>query len=252
VPEQKGKVAVALVDRGASPGAEPLLFIHGWGVSSAAFTEFFDRLAEHYRVIAPDLPGFGRSGALGQPASYQAYADFLAGILDDLGIESAHVAGLSMGGGIALKFAASHPRRVRSLVLMAPTGCPDVSLPALACNRVSEFLEQLTSPGHNHGKGPVARAFLANVLAHPASLIATVRMVASDNLMADAARIEAPTLLLWGDRDRTIPLRLAQQFAARLPHATLRVMTDTFHEMATTRPEDTAAIIHEFISGARA
>jgi abhydrolase domain-containing protein 6 len=79
-----------------------------------------------------------------------------------------------------------------------------------------------------------------------------VRMVASDDLMADAARIEAPTLLLWGDRDRTIPLRLAQQFAARLPQASLRVMADTFHEMATTRPADTAAIIHAFVTGARA
>lgn len=244
--------AISFVDRvgdhGAKPGALPLLFVHGWGVSSAAFTEFFDCLAPHYRVIAPDLPGFGASRSLGQPVSYAAYADVLARLLDDLGIAVAHVAGMSMGGGIALTFAARHPGRVRSLVLMAPTGCPDATLPTLAFNRVAEFADQITSSGHAHGKGRVARSFVANLLGHPASLLATVRMLASKNILADSVRVEAPTLLLWGDRDKTIPLRLARQFAERLPNATLEVMPDTFHEMATARPIETAAILHDFIT----
>lgn len=242
--------AISFVDRGAKPGADPLLFVHGWGVSSAAFTEFFDCLARHYRVIAPDLPGFGASRSLDQPVSYVAFADVLARLLDDLGIAAAHVAGLSMGGGVALTFAARHPRRVRSLVLMAPTGCPYAPLPRLAFNRVVEFAEEMTG-GQGHGKGRVARSFVANLLGHPASLLATVRMLASESILEDAARVEAPTLLLWGDRDRTIPMRLARQFAERLPNATFEVMPDTFHEMAAGRPADTAAILHDFIARAQ-
>ena len=91
------------MERGA-PDAEPLLFVHCWGLSSAAFTELFDRLAGHYRVIAPDLPGFGRSPPFPGAVSYEAYADVLAGVLDERRIERAHVAGLSMGGGQALNF----------------------------------------------------------------------------------------------------------------------------------------------------
>jgi pimeloyl-ACP methyl ester carboxylesterase len=243
--------SVHLVERGA-PDAEPLLFIHGWGVSSEAFGEFFDRLAERYRVVAPDLPGFGRSRSAGRAVSYEAYADALVAILADLGIERSHVVGLSMGGGIALTLAARHPGLVRALVLMAPTGCPDVSLARLACDRVLELAEQLLAPAPVRGKALVARTFGVNLLRHPASLVATVRMVASRRIVEEARRITAPTLLLWGERDRTIPPRLAPQFTDRLPRSTLRVVPAAFHEMATARPEETAAIIHDFISRAQA
>jgi pimeloyl-ACP methyl ester carboxylesterase len=228
----RGRSSLHLVDRGARD-AQPLLFIHGWGVSSAAFSEFFDRLAEHYRVIAPDLPGFGRSQASGAPVSYTGFADVLAGLLDDLEIERAHVAGISMGGGIAL------------------TRCPEVSLPTLAWNRICEFAEQAFSPAGAHGRALVAKTFMANLLGHPASLAVTVRMVASRNIVEDARRIRAPTLLLWGERDRTIPPRLAPAFLDRLANASLQVMPDTFHEMATSRPDETAAIIHGFIRRAQ-
>jgi abhydrolase domain-containing protein 6 len=240
---------VHLVDRGARH-AEPLLFVHCWGVSSAAFGAFFDRLAEHYRIVAPDLPGFGRSPPEGA-ISYERYADVLAGVLGDLGIERAHVAGLSMGGGIALTFAARHPQRVRTLVLMAPTGCPEVSLPRLACNRMIELAEQALRPAQLHGKGPVARNFAANLLRHPATLAATLRMLASRNILEETHAVTAPTLLLWGGRDRTIPPRLATRFIERLPGARLHLMPECFHEMATGRPDETARIVHDFIRHAQ-
>jgi pimeloyl-ACP methyl ester carboxylesterase len=242
---------VHLVDRGAR-NAEPLLFVHCWGVSTAAFGAFFDRLAEHYRVVAPDLPGFGRSPAAKEGVSYDGYADVLAGVLAELGIERAHVAGLSMGGGIALAFAARHPERVRTLTLMAPTGCPEVSLPRLACNRMIELAEQALRPAQLHGKGPVARDFAANLLRHPATLAATLRMLASRNVLEETHAVTAPTLLLWGGRDRTIPARLATRFLERLPGARLHLMPESFHEMATGRPDETAQIMHDFISRARA
>jgi pimeloyl-ACP methyl ester carboxylesterase len=241
---------VHLVERGAKH-AEPLLFVHCWGVATDGFAAFFDRLAEQYRVIAPDLPGFGRSPVSGTAVSYEAYADVLAGVLAERGIERAHVAGLSMGGGIALAFAARHPQRVRTLVLMAPTGCPDVSLPRLVCNRLLELAEQALRPAQLQGKGPVARSFAANLLRHPATLAATLRLVASRNILEEAHRVTAPTLLLWGGRDRTIPARLAARFRDRLPGATLQVMPECFHEMATARPAETARIMHAFISRAQ-
>ncbi len=143
-------------------------------------------------------------------------------------------------------------QRVRALVLAALAGCPEVSLARLARNRILEVAEQALSPAHAHGRALVARTFAANMLRHPASLLATVRMVASCNILEQAGRVTAPTLLLWGARDRTIPPHLAAQFVERLPGATLHVMADSFHEMVTVRPEETARVIHDFISGANA
>ena len=86
----------------------------------------------------------------------------------------------------------------------------------------------------------------------PAILWATVRMLAGRNILEQARRVTAPTLLLWGARDRTVPLRLAAQFVEHLPRATLHVMPDSFHQMPATRPAATAAIIHDFIGRAQA
>jgi pimeloyl-ACP methyl ester carboxylesterase len=77
-------------------------------------------------------------------------------------------------------------------------------------------------------------------------------MLASRSIIEDARQVMAPTLLLWGARDRTIPPRLAPQFIERLPGATLYVMEGSFHEMATPQPQETARIIHDFISRAKA
>src|SRR5512140_2516120 len=103
----------------AGDGGTTVILLHGGGVDCAALSwgGFLPELAENYRVIAPDLPGYGETDRPDVPYSMNYYIQFLAGFLDQLGTPCATLAGISMGGGIALGFALSNPARVEKLVL---------------------------------------------------------------------------------------------------------------------------------------
>jgi pimeloyl-ACP methyl ester carboxylesterase len=243
-----GPDRVHVIDRGAKHNP-PLLLVHGWGVTSEALIECIDCLAEHHRVIAPDLPGFGRSPPLSPPLTYAAYADVLARLLTDLDIERADVAGFSMGGGVALTFAARYPERLRKLVLIAPSGCLDAqrSFPRQAADYVWESMLELAHRREWLGKRRVAKSFFGHLLRRPATMLVTMRMVGSQSVVEHAAEVKAPTLLLWGERDHTIPLRLASQFLERLADGTLHTVQGSYHDVVSTRPRQTAATIHGFL-----
>ncbi|MDQ1324847.1 MAG: 2-succinyl-6-hydroxy-2,4-cyclohexadiene-carboxylate synthase, partial [Chloroflexota bacterium] len=109
----------AVTERGAG---DPLLLLHGFTGAAASWAEHIDALAEQFRVIAPDLPGHGRTPATGDPAAMtvEATADALAALLDRVGEAPAHVLGYSMGARVALRLAVEHPEAVSRLVLESP------------------------------------------------------------------------------------------------------------------------------------
>lgn len=97
---------------------EPVVFIHGFGLDSRMWDPQFDAFRSTHRIIRYDLRGFGRSSL--PPASPYSHEDDLNALLSNLGGDPAHVVGLSMGGRMALRFAAAYPQSVRSLVLADP------------------------------------------------------------------------------------------------------------------------------------
>ena len=99
---------------------EPLVLMHGTGGHLEAFVRNFRALGEHYEVIAFDSPGHGWTTVADHDLEIPEYQDHLLALMDALGIESAHVSGESLGGWIAVKFAAANPERVRSLILNTP------------------------------------------------------------------------------------------------------------------------------------
>lgn len=244
-----GRDGVHVIERGAKD-SPPLLLVHGWGVSSAALIECIDGLAEHHRVIAPDLPGFGRSLPLAPPVSYAAYADVLARLLTGLGIARADVAGFSMGGGIALTFAKHYPERLRKLVLIGSAGSLDTgrSFAHEALSYGGEVVLEMLHPPDWHGKWRVAGSFCSNLLRHLNAMLATLEMLRSQSVVEHASDVTAPTLLLWGERDRTMPLGLAHHFLERLADGRLHTIPGAYHDVISTRPRQAAAIIHGFLA----
>lgn len=244
-----GPDGVHVIDRGAKD-SPPLLLVHGWGVSSAALIECIDGLAEHHRVIAPDLPGFGTSSPLAAAVSYAAYADVLARLLTGLGIERADVAGFSMGGGVALTFAQRYPGRLRKLVLIGSAGSLDAgrSMAEDAFNYCGEAVLAMLHPPHWHAKARVAKSFCSNLFCHLDTMLATLRMLRSQSVVEHAGDVTAPTLLIWGERDRTMPLKLAHRFLERLADGRLHTIPGAYHDVITTRPRQAAAIIHGFLA----
>ncbi len=115
-----GKRSVRVL-RAGKPGGEPQILVHGLAGFSSTWVEVIERLAAHGPVVAPDLPGFGRTPLLpGERISVGGYAKFVLQLADSLGWDRFTLHGNSMGGLIATMLAARHPERVRRLVLVSP------------------------------------------------------------------------------------------------------------------------------------
>ena len=110
--------------REATPTGEPLgslILLHGWiGTSSWMFRHVLPELGRRYHVVAPDLPGFGRSQTLTEVPSIEGYREFVRQLADELGIDRFHLVGVSVGGTVALDFAHRYPERITKLVVQGP------------------------------------------------------------------------------------------------------------------------------------
>ena len=240
----------------------PLLLVHGFGGAAWNFSELAPLLPGR-RLIVPDLPGHGASVPL-PAASMAGFADVLAGLLDG----PADVVGHSLGGVVALRLAERHPALVRSVVLAAAAGIS-------SSTRIAEVTIALTGivqPGRIAGRraGRVARSkrlrrlvfggfevanpdllteravhgFLRGPPMHTDALAAGLAL-AADDPRTDLERVRCPVLVLWGARDRQVPLDDAFEYARRLG-APLRVIADCGHLLIGERPDVCARAILEF------
>jgi pimeloyl-ACP methyl ester carboxylesterase len=179
-----------------------LVILHGLSGSWRWWSLLIDRLAEHNRLHLVALPRLGRMRAGG-------LASWLGRFLDSGGIQRADVVGHSLGGLVAAELAAHEPRLVRRLVLVAPAGIP--------CGRGVLGRSLPLYDVRAHLRTIVADA----VRAGPVSIVHGVVYVWERDLRAELGAVQAPTLLVWGERDRLLPARIAEEWSRFLPHATL-------------------------------
>lgn len=213
----------------------PLVLIEGLSVATWTWDLQLPVLSRHFRVIAYDNRGVGRSSKPAGPYSIAQMADDLAGLLDALGVDRAHVLGTSMGGMIAQELALRHPDRVDRLVLVATTAGGATHVPMSA-----ETLRRVLAPAPPDREGIRERlrlafsdAFLATPYAdrmidfrlndpQPVQAFqAQAAAGATFDRASDIGRITAPTLILAGTEDLLVPLANAHYLHARIPDSTL-------------------------------
>lgn len=245
--------AVVRLMEAGDPSADPLLFLHGWGLSPACYADGITRLtAAGVRVLAPCLPGFG--GSDGPPlrgVDLPAYAARIGRLLDVLEVEHpVFVAGHSFGGGVALQLGTDRPERVRSLTLVnsvggAPgrtphdrRGMTSTSWLRWAGGAVTEL-----SPREVASAAPaMLRAFLPNVVRKPLTLALTARLALTASLAEQAdALVTAgmPVLFVWGDADRLIAPGQLGSVEGALPSEVVAGR----HGWLMTRPEEFAELM---------
>jgi pimeloyl-ACP methyl ester carboxylesterase len=234
-----------------------ILLIHGITNSSDTWDRVFDVLAERHTVIAPDLIGHGQSAKPRGDYSMGAYASGLRDLMVGLGVDRATLVGHSLGGGIAMQFAYQFPERAERLVLVSSGGLgPEVSIllraatlpgselviPLLASagvlsvgRGVGGLLSRLgLKPGTDLEEIAAGFASLADHEAMSAfvhTLRASVdiggqRVDARDRLYLAG---EGPTLLMWGDRDRVIPVEHGYEAQELIPGSRLEVFAGAGH-----------------------
>ncbi|MBN9113593.1 MAG: alpha/beta fold hydrolase [Pseudonocardia sp.] len=215
---------------------EPVILMAGTGGHLEAYAHNIPALAEHFRVIAYDYPGHGWSTLATADLEIGTYVDHLAALLDALGVERAHLNGESLGGWVAVKFAAAHPERVGRLVLNTPGG-------TMARPEVMERIRSLSQAAADDPTEDRIRARLEWLMADPATvtdeLVAIRRAIYSRpgfarsmrhilclqdpdvrrrNLVTDAelAAVPGPALVIWTSDDPSGPAAAGLDMAAKI------------------------------------
>jgi pimeloyl-ACP methyl ester carboxylesterase len=238
---------------------DPVLLIHGLGLSGGAWWRTVDALAPKMRVITFDHRGVGQSESLTYAYTTEAMADDAVSILDDLEIERVHLYGFSLGGMVAQQVALRHPRRVQSLVLGGThsggrrAAVPDAEVLAFFRRRATMPAEQAAwaSVPYNYGARSqeehvdriaedIERRLLNpfNERAYRAQLLAAWL----HNCYGRLDRIRAPTLVVHGACDRIIPVANAHMTASRVPGAQLEILEEAGHLYPTEEPAVDEAI----------
>jgi pimeloyl-ACP methyl ester carboxylesterase len=255
-----------------------LLLIHGMAGSSATWQSIIPQLSKKYRVIAPDLLGHGKSAKPRGDYSLGAFAVWLRDLLDELGVHRATVIGQSLGGGIAMQFAYQHRDYCEQLVLIGSGGLgPDLSpllralsapgaefvLPVVAPQPVlslgNKLGSWLTSAGIQAPRaGQMWQAYSS--LSDPAArqaFLRTLRSVVDHRGQAVSAlnklhlTADLPALLIWGDRDRIIPVSHAYAAHDALTGSRLEVLEGVGHFPHAEAPTAVADILEDFIASTR-
>jgi 3-oxoadipate enol-lactonase len=245
---------------------EPLLFITGFTISSDVFEPVLDRYAGRFECVLYDNRGSGRSDAPWRPTSMPELAADAAGLLDALGLRSANVYGLSMGGMVAQELAIRFPERVRGLVLGGTTpGGPRAARPTLAELRAlgaaaasaragggdrAWLAAALFSPRFRRAEPERAREllrFFARHRAAPQGALAHLGAAIYHDTLSRLGQVQAPTLVVHGACDAMAPIANARLLAQRIPDAELAVVPDAGHAYLLERPEASFDVLAEWM-----
>ena len=233
----------------------PLVLVHGFGADKDNFTRISRYLVPHYRVIVPDLVGFGESSHLPDvDYHYAAQAQRLRAFVQALGLVRVDLGGNSMGGGIAMSFAAQHPQEVASLWLIDAAGIAEAP--------PSELAKIITSTGSNPlmiTKESDFAAFMKFVMSDPPYIPGSVmdtlarerianqdlerkvfQQIATDSVSEAVKGLKTPTLIVWGGEDRALSVGTVPILQTLLPNAQAVVMPHVGHAPMIERPQLTA------------
>ena len=239
----------------------PLVLVHGYLGGSAQWQAQIAHLSGQFDVIAPCLPGYGNASDLPTCDRIGALADAVIGLLDDLGVAEFILLGHSMGGMIAQEIAAKVGNRVSRLVLYGtgPVGLlPDrfesieTSRERLCADGVEKTARRIAATWFREGEAAEGFALVAKIGAR------TTRQAALAGLDAMAhwdgrdalATLHMPTLVLWGERDRSYRWPQVEMLWKTLPDAQLAVMPGAAHAAHLEKPKLFHAILDDFLGNA--
>ena len=256
---QAGDHRIAYLEGGAGP---VVVLVHGFGADKDNWDRFAKRLTKHYRVIAPDVPGFGDSSKI-KTARYDmpAQLERMHGFFRALGLKQFHIAGNSMGGLIAGLYAAAYPGEVLSLGLFDPGGVTDREESKLTREFAADRNPLVAGSREDYDRliafmfvdPPLIPFWVKSWLADQAiqsrefNLYILPQVRPGNKLEQVMGKISAKTLVLWGDTDNIFPPSSAAVLGAGIKNSTVVIMKDCGHLPMLERPGEAAEHYIDFL-----
>lgn len=229
------KLNISYIDEGCG---DVVILLHGWGASGKAYRLVIDMLTPHFRVIAPDMPGFGGSDEPSFPYTAENYADFVRALCSELGITKAYLIGHSHGGRTIIKLMSSEKTQldVPKIVLFDSAGlirkksfkqkfriakfkiAKKIFGTSLMSRIAPDYIEKLRRKNGSAdyaAASPIMRKSMVSVI--------------NEDLSGNLSEISPPTLLIWGENDTDTPLYQANEMKEKIPDCGLVVIKNAGH-----------------------
>lgn len=231
----------------------PLVLLHGGGGTGKAFWYQLQGLSQSFRVLAPDLPGFGKTGFVPGALRIDDLAAALKDWCDALALERLALGGNSMGGRVSLAFALSEPARVTHLILLDAVG---VLIPGLPPKNpldipMAQYMPSLVyDPEHYRRTTPYRSLEDAEELSNGRKTFAQYLKASpiGPDRSGDLHRADMPALLIWGRHDQIVPVEYGRVLARKMPRAELNVIETAGHLPHIEEPDTVNHLVADFLS----
>ena len=248
---------IRYLESGASQGT--IVLIHGLGASAERWESVIPLLNKNYKLIIPDLIGFGYSDKPLADYTSEFFSKFLDSFLQKIGLEKTNIIGSSLGGQIAVNYAAEHKDSVEKIVLISPSGAMEHSTPALDAYVMAALYPDKEGAenaykmmaGPNQEINPkiiedfVTRMKLPN--AKMAFMSTLLGLKNAENFTKTLQTISIPTLIIWGERDHVIPIKYADSFVSSIQDCRFYRINDCGHTPYVEVPEKFSKIVLDFL-----
>jgi 2-hydroxy-6-oxonona-2,4-dienedioate hydrolase len=237
-----------------------LVLVHGLGASAERWNNVIPTFAKHYRVIVPDLIGFGYSDKPIVDYTPDFFSAFLGKFFDALGIKRPNVIGSSLGGQIVAEYASTNPNNIEKLILVSPAGAMKQSTPALDAyimaalypnpQSAKNAFELMESSG-NQVDDIIVQGFIERMQLPNAKLafMSTVLGLKNSEIITPKLHmIKCPTLLIWGSKDPVIPIQHAEYFVSYIVDCIFHIMDGCGHTPYVQEPETFSSTVLKFLS----
>lgn len=241
----------------------PLLLLHALTFDSRMWADQVAALSKKYRCISMDFRGHGRSSMPDRECTLEQFAEDVYGLMKELGIEQAHVAGSSLGGMVAMRLALAHPEVVRSLVLVGTSAQAELAERAAQYETMARISKEQGPEAIMQGVVPLffSQAFIQG---QPEKLEdfkeqfrnidregvyrATLATARRRDIREGIKSIRAPTLIIVGEQDLAEPVSEAETIQRQIAGSRLEKIAGAGHITSLEQPEKVTGIIEEFLS----
>ncbi|HJT10026.1 MAG TPA: alpha/beta hydrolase [Candidatus Nitrosotalea sp.] len=233
-----------------------IILIHGLGGSAERWLKVIPYLSTKYRVIAPDMIGFGYSDKPSEDYTMEFFSKFLSAFINNVGLKSTILVGTSLGGQIAVHCASTN-KAIEKMVLVAPSGAMKSPTPA-----IDAYMMAALYPNHTSAReafemmsrsGTVDEFTVSDFVKRMSTpnaklaFISSVLGIKNSNIEETLKKIMVPTLVVWGKHDRVIPIQHADQFVSSIKNCTFLELDECGHLPHVEIPDRFSESILEFL-----
>lgn len=225
---------------------QSVIVLHGWKRSLNDWREVAKELSKNKKIILVDLPGFGNSSVPKTPFDTYDYANLVLKIIEKLELKKVTLMGHSVGGKIAIA-AGSQNKDLEKLIVVDPSGINKRSFSVKVKSVTNKFLK----PGMFLFPEKVRKLILDLMTSEDyrssGKMKDIFKKIVVQNVSEDAKKIKIPTLIVWGDKDKEVPVSTAKDLKKLISHSTVRIVWNTEHDPFMEKPDKFLEIIQEFL-----